>query len=528
MRRRDLLAGLAATSLVHAPARAAGPAVYRRGIAAEPGTLDPQKSTSIYEEAVLRDLFEGLITYDPGGRIVPGAAESWTSSEDGLTWTFTLRSENRWSNGDPVVAEDFAAALRRALDRKTGAPYANLLYCLRGGEAVNRGGAPVESLGVEAPDARRLVVTLAQPTPYLLELLGHPASFPVHRPTLARHGDAFTRPGNLVSNGAYRLKDVVPGDRITVVSNPHYRAAAQVRIPQVEYIPTTDLAAAVRRFAAGELDSCGVPPQQFKDIQARFGSQLVVAPALDVTSLVVNTRKAPLGDRRVRQALSIAIDRGYLAEAIFSGSRLPASSLTPAGLDNARPPPEMPGQDLSPAEREEQAAALLRQAGYGPGGKPLTLEIRFTAAEEIRNMIVAIADMWKPLGVTASLVGTDFKTLSAHLSSGAPFDLALYAWQADYSDPQNFLFLVESDNTGFNHGGYANPDYDALMHEAARTVDLDRRARLLFKAEEIFLRDLPWIPLVHRRYTQLVASRLHGLKPNVRGITLSQNLWLDA
>ncbi|MGY2049057.1 peptide ABC transporter substrate-binding protein [Methylobacterium sp. JK268] len=531
MRRRNLLAGLGAAALAR-PIRAAEsaprPALYRRGNDADPETLDPHRSSSLSEATILLDLFEGLTTYDAEGRVVAGAAADWTTSPDGLTWTFTLRPDGRWSNGDPVVAEDFVAGFRRVLDPATGAKYASVLFPLRGAEGVNRGARPVENLGVRAPDPRTVVIDLDQPTPYLLELMTHQASTPVHRPSLARFGDAFSRPGNLVSNGAYQLVDVVPSDRVLASRNPHFRDAASVRIPQVAYVPTPDLAGAVRRFAAGEIDSLAdLPADQVRTLKARFGAQVWLAPALGVFPLILNLRKPPLGDRRVRQALSLAVDREFLAEAVWGETMLPAYSLTPAGLDNALPPPELPGRDLSPLEREDRAVALLREAGFGPGRPPLTVELRYNTTDNNRNTMVALAEMWRPLGIAATFVNTDAKTHFAYLRDGGPFDIARFSWIADYSDPQNFLFMLESGNDGFNVGHYANPAFDALMREAAGTVDLARRAGLLFRAEEIVLADLPWIPLLHYRSKHLVSPRLEGMRPNIRGVAPTRFLRLD-
>jgi oligopeptide transport system substrate-binding protein len=354
----------------------------------------------------------------------------------------------------------------------------------------------------------------------------HQASTPVHRPSLARHGEAFSRPGNLVSNGAYLLTDFSPNDRITAVRNPHYREAGRVAIPQVEYIPTPDLAAAVRRFAAGEIDSLDdLPADQVRALKGRFGERVVLNPALGVLALMVNVRKRPLDDARVRRALSLALDREFLAEAVWGETMLPAYSLTPAGLDNALPPPVMPGRDLSPLEREDAAIALLREAGYGPGGKPLAVELRYNITDNNRNTMVAIADMWRPLNVATSFAATDAKTHFAYLRDGGPFDLARMSWIADYADPQNFLFLVESGNDGFNSGRYANPAYDALMRDAARETDLAARARILYRAEEVFLADLPWIPLLHYRHKHLIGPRLRGFTPNLRGV--SPTRWLS-
>ncbi len=533
MRRRDLvgglfgsvLAGLGAASPA-GPARAAAAGVYRRGNGADPETLDPHKTSTVAEATILLDLYEGLTCYGPGGALVPGAAARWTTSPDGLTWTFALRPDGRWSNGDPVVAEDFSFGLRRMLDPATGAKYATVLAPIRNAERVNAGALPLDALGVRAPDPGTVVIELEQPTPYLLELMTHQASTPVHRPSLARHGDAFTRPGNLVSNGAYLLKDFSPNDRITAVRNPHFHAAAAVAIPQVEYLPTPDLAAAVRRFAAGEIDSLDdLPADQIVSLRRRFGDAVTLHQGLGVLALMVFLRRAPLSDARVRRALSLAIDREFLAEAVWGETMLPAYSFTPAGLDNALPPPEMPGRDLSPLEREDRAVALLREAGFGPGGTPLAVEIRYNTTDNNRNTMVAIADMWRALDVAVSLVNTDAKTHFAYLRDGGRFDLARMSWIADYADPQNFLFLVESHNDGFNSGRYANPTYDALMRDAARETDLERRAGLLHRAEAIFLDDLPWIPLLHYRHKGLVAKRLKGTVPNLRGV--SPTRWLS-
>lgn len=527
--RRDLLAGVClagAAGAAPGPARGADAALYRRGNGADPETLDPHKTSTVAEATILLDLFEGLTAYDAGGTLVAGAAERWSSSPDGLTWTFALRPDGRWSNGDPVVAEDFAFGLRRMLDPATGAKYANVLFPLRRAEAVNRGALPPGALGVAAPDPLTLVVELERPTPYLLELMTHQASTPVHRPSLAAFGDAFSRPGRLVSNGAYRLEDFSPNDRITAVRNPHFREAGSVRIPRVAYIPTPDVAAAVRRYAAGEIESLDdLPADQIRSLRARFGDQVVLTPALGVLALMVNLRKAPLGDARVRHALSLAIDREFLAEAVWGETMLPAYSFTPDGLDNALPPPLMPGRDLSPLEREDRAVALLREAGFGPGGRALTVEIRYNTTDNNRNTMVAIGEMWRALNVATAFVNTDAKTHFAYLRDGGPFDLARMSWIADYSDPQNFLFLVESGNDGFNSGRYANPAYDALMREAAGTVDLERRAGILYRAEEMFLADLPWIPLLHYRHKHLVSPRLKGMRPNIRGVAPTR--WLS-
>lgn len=526
--RRHCLAGLAAAALVR-PAQAAPAGLYRRGNDADPGTLDPHRASTVAEAHILRDLYEGLLTDDNDGRIIPGVAESWTVSEDGLTYTFSLRATARWSNGDSVVADDFVFALSRLLDPGLGAKYAAMLYPIRGARAVNRGEAPSDSLAVTAPSPRTLVIVLAQPTPYFLELLTHFVALPVHPATVRRWGDAFTRPENLVSNGAYRLRETIPNDRVVLDHNPSFHAAAEVAIPSVAFLPTPDLASAVRRYAGGEIDFLAdLPGDQMASLKQRFGDQVVLGPSLGLYALAFDLRRPPFDDVRVRRALSLVIDREFLAERLWGGTMRPAYSLCPPGLDRYRAPPELAGRDALPIDREDEARALLAAAGYGPGGKSLTVNYRFNTSDNNRNTAVAIAEMWRGLGVKTRFTYTDAKTHFAYLRDGRPFKVARISWVADYADPQNFLFLLQSDNDTLNPGHYANPAYDALMRDAAAETDLVRRADLLFRAETLALADLPWIPVMHTRSKALVSPRLSGYRPNLRNTAPTRFLRLEA
>ncbi|GLS46069.1 peptide ABC transporter substrate-binding protein [Methylobacterium brachythecii] len=528
--RRSWLKGGAALGLglsLGTPARAAT-SLYRRGNDADPETLDPHKTSTVAEAHLLRDLYEGLLTYDNHGRMIPGAAASWTVSEDRLTYTFTLRADGRWSNGDPVTAEDFVFGLRRILDPKTAAKYAEVVYPIRGAAAVNRGEAGPETLGVAALDAATVVVTLAEPVPYLLELLTHQTSLPVHRPSVAQYGDAFTRPGRLVTNGPYALVDMVPNDRITLRKNPHFRDAGTIAISEVAFIPTPDLSSAVRRYAAGEIDSLSdLPADQMPSLKARFGDQVQLSPALGLLAIAVNTRKKPFDDIRVRRALSLVIDREFLAQAVWGDTMAPAYSLCPPGLDNYRDPPELAGRETLPIDREEEARALLAEAGYGPGKAPLTLEYRFNTTDNNRNTAIALADFWRGIGIETRFVNTDAKTHFAYLRDGGDFDLARMSWYADYSDPQNFLFLLRTGNVGFNAGHWSNAAYDGLLNQAAAEREVGKRADMLFQAERIVVSELPWIPVLHYRSKALVSPRLHGIHPNLRNVAPTRFLSLS-
>lgn len=513
---------IAAVATVAFMGAAAAQTVYHRGNNADPETLDPHKTSTISESHILRDLLEGLVIYNAKAEVVPGAAEKWEVSDDGKLYRFTLRSNAKWSNGDPVKASDFVFSYRRIVNPETAAKYVNILFPILNAEKVAKGQAKVEELGVKAVDDRTLEIRLEKATPYFLELLTHQTSFPVHPASVEKHGKDFVKPGNYVSNGAYVLAEVVLNSHIKATKNPHFHDAANVKIDVVNYYPHPDLAAAVRRFQAGELHSTDdLPADQMKSLKERFGKQVVLGPYLGVWSLVLNSSKAPLDDPRVRHALSMVIDREFIAEQIWGETMMPAYSLVPPGINNyVAKGPTLEYKDASPIDNETKAKALLKEAGYGPGGKPIKVEIRYNTTDNNRNTVVAIADQWKrSLGVETSFINTDAATHFAHLRDGGAFDIARYGWIGDYSDPQNFLFLVESDNKGFNYGKYNNKEFDDLMKsKAANEIDLKKRAEYLAQAEQIFLKDLPWIPLMHYGTKNLISSKLEGYHQNTRGV----------
>ena len=303
----------------------------------------------------------------PSGALAPGVAESWSASPDGLRYTFKLR-DSKWSNGEPVVAGDFVYSFRRLLDPATGAQYANLFYVLKNGEAINKGAMKPESLGVKALDSHTLEIELERPTPYILGLLAHQTAAPVNPANVEKYGADFVRPGNLVSNGAYKLAQFTPNDRIVLTRNDNFHDAANVRVDREEILPLEDRSAALRRFQAGEIDSYNdAPADQIPFIRERLKDQFQISPTLGVLYLSFNTKKPPFDDPRVRNALSMVVDREFLAEKIWCGSMLPGYSLVPPGIDNYGPPVDPQFRDLSPIEAEDQAKALLKAAGYGPG-----------------------------------------------------------------------------------------------------------------------------------------------------------------
>lgn len=493
--------------------------VFHRGNDGDPETLDAHKTSTVSEAHLLRDLSEGLVIHHINGRVVPGVAESWTLAPDGKTYTFKLRANAKWSNGDPVKAGDFVYSLRRITNPETGAKYANMLYPILNAEKINKKGegARLEDLGVKALDDHTLEIALERPTPYFLELLTHQTGLPVHPPSVEKFGKDFVKPENWVSNGAYALKEFVPNSHIKMEKNRHFHDAANVQIDTILYYPNPDLAAAARRFQAGELHmTTDIPADQVKQLREKFGDQVKVAPYLGTYFLIINSSKKPFDDVRVRRALSLVIDREFIAEDIWGGTMLPAYGVIPPNIGNYGERAEADFKGTSPLDREEEAKKLLAAAGYGPG-TPLRVQLRYNTTDNNRRTVIAIAEQWKALGIETSFINTDGKTHFALLRDGGDFDIARYGWIGDYSDPQNFLFLFLSDNRGFNAGKYNNPKFDALLQQAANELDIAKRAAILREADSILTVDVPWIPVLYYSSKNLVSPKLVGFQQNLRG-----------
>lgn len=530
MRRSDLFATIAAATFAALLAAPAAAQTYLRGNDGDPETLDQHKTSTVAEAHILRDMYEGLVVNNGAGEVVPGVASEWTVSDDGRTIAFTLREDARWSNGDPVTADDFVYSLRRIMDPATGAKYANLLYPILNAEAVNKGEKPVEELGVRAVADRTLEITLAQPTAYFVELLTHQTGLPVHPQSVEEHGAEFLTPENSVTNGPYELVSFTPNDRLVLEKNANFHAAESVAIERVEYIPFEDRATCLRRFEAAEVQSCSeVPREQIASINARLGDQLHISPYLGTYYYGVNSERPPFDDVRVRKALSLAIDRDFLAKEIFSDSMIPAYSLVPPGMKGYVPEEAAPRLDFAQTpmlDREDEALRLLGEAGYGPD-RPLRIDVSYNSSEDHRNAATAIAEMWRPLGVEVNFSVRDLPAHYANLRDAKDYDVARAGWIADYADPQNFLFLNLFDNDGFNYGRYKNPEYDALMAQSDAEQDPQQRAQLMAQAEELFLRDEPQIVLLTYSSTSLVSPRLSGWEDNVRNVHPTRYLSLD-
>src|SRR5712671_1940826 len=408
---------------------AAAEKVLRIANMAEPESLDPHRTSTVPESNILRNLFEGLMVLDPSGKVALGVAERFSISEDGLTYTFHLRDNAKWSNGEPVRAGDFVYSLRRIEDPKTRSQYAEVLYPIKNAQEVNTGNAALTELGVAAPDARTVEITLKAPTPYFLQLLTHTSSLPVNEKTVTRFGEEWLKPGNMVSNGAYMLDDVKPNSHIRIVKNPNYWDATKVTIDAVVFDPSEDRAAVLKRYRAGEFDVLRDLPKE-----------LHIAPYAGVYFYAFNTTRPPFNDKRVRTALGMAINREILVEKISAAGELPAYGFVPDGTANYTPR-RVPWRTMSQAEREAAAQKLMVEAGYGPN-KPLRFELAYNTSENHKRIAVALAAMWKKINVSVDLVNTEFKVHLNNMRIGN-FQMGREGWIVDLTTPRAICFCCK-------------------------------------------------------------------------------------
>lgn len=497
--------------------------VYNRGAASSVESLDPHKSSSVNDRDTLVDIFVGLATPDAAGVPIPGAAESWTVSEDGTVYTFKLRPDGAWSDGSPVTADDFVYSWRRVQNPATGARYASLFYAVKNAEEINTGKLPPEELGVRAIDPGTFEITLKQPVPYFIELLMHPGAFPVPGKVIEKFGDDWTKPGNMVTNGAYTVTKLIPNDRVELTKNARFYDAANVAIDVVNYIPIEDRATGIRRFEAAELDSYGdLPVEQLATLRVKFGDQIRITPTLASYFYSFKNDKAPWDNPKLRYAISMGIDREFIAEKVWSGAVTPAYSFVPPGSVKGYTPGKAAFADMSMIDREDEAKKIISELGYGPSN-PLKLEIRYNTSENHKNTAVAIQEQLRPLGVEVSLFNVDYNTHYAHLQSGGDFDLARDYWMAPYGDPEGLLNAALS-TSPINYSHFRNEKYDSLLSQAASETDPAKRFDLLSQAESILMNEAGIIPYIHNNSKRIVSTRLRGWVDNASAINASRFL----
>ncbi|MEZ5415538.1 MAG: peptide ABC transporter substrate-binding protein [Opitutaceae bacterium] len=501
------------------------------GNLSEPNDLDPAYPDSQQTFNIVLALMEGLCQYDPQTSLpVPAVAERWEASDDNLTWTFHLRPEARWSNGEPVTANDFAYSYRRNLSPGLGAEYSTMLFALQNGREFYEGTVTdFAQVGVKAVDDHTLVLTLSHPIPYLPKMLCHSIWYPVHQATIEKfgridqRGTHWTRPGNYVGNGPFVLAEWKPNQVITVTKSPTYWNRDQVRLNGINFYPIEANSTEEAMFRTGQLHVTAQMPIDkiavYRD-DPRLAVFLHQAPMLATYYFRFNTRRKPLDDVRVRRALAYSINRQEMVDKVTLGGQPPANRLTPPGIAGFDP---AGGFTYDP----ELARQLLAEAGYPGGAGFPNLEYLYNTNESHRKIAEAIQQMWRSeLGINITLVNQEAKVWSDTMRSGN-YDIARMAWVGDYVDPSTFLDIMTTGN-GNNETGWGNPEYDRLIAEATTTADEAKRYALYARCEQILAEEAPIAPLYFYNRNNLVLPSVKGWYDNPVDMHPYTAIYLDA
>ncbi|MDH2065985.1 peptide ABC transporter substrate-binding protein [Pantoea sp. GD03673] len=498
-----------------------------RHIKDEPASLDPLKAVGLPEIQVIRDLFEGLTNQDAQGKIVPGVAQNWSSS-DNKTWVFNLRNNARWSNGEPVTAQDFVYSWQRLVDPKNSSPFAWFagLSGIENAAAITKGEMTPEKLGVVAQGKTQLKVTLDRPVPWFPALVANVALFPVPEKTIAQEGDGWTAPGKLVGNGAYQLSERVVNEKIVLTRNAHYWDDAHSVLTKVTFVPINEESSATKRYRANDIDITeSFPKNMYALLRKTLPGEVYTPDQLGTYYYAFNTQKGPTADLRVRKALSWSIDRNVIAEKVLGTGEKPAWHFTPDVTAGFRPLPTFM-QQHDQNTLNAQAKSLLTAAGYGPG-KPLKLTLLYNTSESHQKIAIAVASMWKKnLGVDVTLENQEWKTYIDSRNSGN-FDVIRASWVGDYNEPSTFLNLLTSGNSS-NISRFSNADYDAVIAKASKETNDQARNSDYNRAEQILAEQAPIAPIYQYTNGRLIKPWVKGYPiTNPEDVAYSRELWIE-
>ena len=484
-----------------------------RGNGTEVATIDPHKSQGVPESHVIRDLLEGLVNQNADGDTIPGVAESW-ETPDNKTFTFHLRKDAKWSNGDPVTAQDFVYSWQRAVDPATASPYSWYMEYtkMKNAKDIVAGKKDKSELGVKATDDHTLVVELDSAVPYFVMMMGHTTTKPVHKATIEKYGDQWTKPEHFVGNGAYVVDKWVVNERLVLKRNEQYWDNDKTILNKVTFLPIENQVSEMNRFLAGEIDFTNeLPLEHYKRLKKEHPESVSVVGNLCTYYYLFNTKKAPFDDVRVRKAVSYAIDRNIVANAIMGQGQKPAYFLTPEITAHFNP--EMPAYGkMTQKERDAEAARLLAEAGYGKDN-PLKFSLLYNTSENHKKVAVALGSMWKKaLGVNVTLENQEWKTYLSTKDSGN-FEVARAGWCGDYNEASSFLTLMKSGNTtGGIH--YDSKAYDKLMEKAITSKSEAERSALYAEAEKLMAKDMPIAPIYQYVKSRLLSPKVGGFPAN--------------
>jgi len=521
MTSKTLFGALLATTIMASPLYAAGmhpstgealadDQTFTYRVLDEHSSVDPQVVEDVSGSEIVRDLFEGLMNQSADGSLIPGVATSFETNADKTVYTFHLRDNAKWSNGDPVLASDFVYAWQRAVDPELASPYSWFMeiMSIKNVSEVLAGDMAPTDLGVAALDDHTFQVTLSTALPYFAQMTTHATTFPAPRATIEAHGKDWTRPENIVSNGAYVLTTHEPNERSVRERNTMYWNNDATIVDKVVALVINDENVAMTRFLAGELDRTEIPSGQYPRLAEEMPEKVVVAPRLCSYYYNVNltdgSGNPALQDVRVRQALSMAIDRDIITKNVTAGGQYPAYTFTPAATADFSVP-EVKAATMSQAERDASAMALMAEAGFGPEN-PLDLSLVYNTSEGHKKIAIAVSQMWKQkLGINVELSNQEWKVF-LETRGNQDYEVARAGWCGDYNEASTFLDLVQS-GSGYNDSKYVNPEVDALLTEAKT---LDNPQPNYTKVEEIIARDVPIIPIYHYAINYMMDTDLGG------------------
>ncbi len=495
----------------------------------EPESIDPHIVTGVPEHNVITALTEGLVTEDPIDlHPVPGMAESWTISEDGTVYTFTLRQEARWTNGDPVTAQDFIHSFQRILTPELASEYAYMLFLMKNAEAYHQGSLKdFSQVGAKALAEKQLEITLSTAAPYFLSLLNHYTWYPVHLKTIEKHGGLYdrsnpwTKPGNFVGNGPFKIKEWRLNDVLAVEKNPDYWDADTVRLQAIHFYPMESAETQDRAFRAGRLhNTYEMIPAKIEQYETDSPEILRKDPYLGSYFYRYNTTEPPFDDVRVRRALAMAIDRESIVKNVSRGGQIPANYFTPPSTAGYTTRARIPSD-------VEAAKALLAEAGYPNGEGFPKASIIFNTSENHRSIAAAIQEMWrKHLNIEVELNNQEWKVY-LDAQRNLQYNISRAGWIGDYVDPNSFLDMWTSWSQQ-NQTGWSSPEYDGFIRQAGLTNDSQERLELFQKAEEILMDQAPILPIYIYTRVYLLSTAVKGWNPTILDHHPYKHLYLEA
>ena len=499
----------------------------RYALSAEPETIDPRMSTSLSASAVEAQLFEGLTALDANNRPVAAAAERWDVSPDGRKITFILRAGIKWSNGEPVIAQDFEYAWKTGLSPELASPNAYMLYCLKNGEAYATKKAAVSQVGVRAKDDRTLEVELERPTAYFLALTAFHAFYPVHKKTVQANDKWSNQVQSLVGNGPFKLSAWVKSSRMELLKNEHYWDQAKVKSAKVELFLLDNSSTALSMFDSGQLDmGDSIPPTEVPRLVKE--GKVSIHPFLGTFYVSFNVTKPPFDNPKVRQAFSLAINRQAIAETLLRGGQIPALAFVPPGLADAKPDEDFraKGGALLKDHDVAKARQLLAEAGFKDGVGFPSVTYLYNTSESNKMVAEALQEMWrKNLGVQVALSNQEWKVYWDSLDKHQ-FQMARESWSGDYPDPMTFLDLFVTAGSN-NSPDYRNPAYDRLIQTAQNALDPAARMQTLHQAEKILIDDAVIAPVFFQTNPVMIRPQVKGVLRSILGVPYLKEAYLE-